>query len=59
MADFTKPFALPESIGMAPRAGFFPGSTVGNFEPSEAEVLLNGFGEIHGPDALRSSVSIS
>ena len=53
VADFTKPFALPESIGLAPRAGFFPGSTVGNFEPPEAEALLNGFGEILGPDEVR------
>jgi dimethylhistidine N-methyltransferase len=52
VADFTKPFSLPGSIGSAPRAGFFPGSTVGNFEPPEAEALLNGFGEILGPDAL-------
>ncbi|MGC5780501.1 L-histidine N(alpha)-methyltransferase [Methylobacterium sp. NFXW15] len=52
VADFTKPFPLPETTGMAPRAGFFPGSTVGNFEPAEAEALLDSFGEILGPDAL-------
>ncbi|MFC6792639.1 L-histidine N(alpha)-methyltransferase [Methylobacterium komagatae] len=52
IADFTKPFSLPETTGMAPRAGFFPGSTVGNFEPAEAEALLDSFGEILGPDAL-------
>ena len=52
VADFTKPFTLPETTGMAPRAGFFPGSTVGNFEPAEAEALLDSFGEILGPDAL-------
>lgn len=52
VADFTRPFALPETIGMAPRAGFFPGSTVGNFEPAEAQSLLDRFGEILGPDSL-------
>lgn len=52
VADFTKPFTLPETTAMAPRAGFFPGSTVGNFEPAEAEALLDSFGEILGPDAL-------
>ncbi len=52
VADFTKPFTLPETTGMAPRAGFFPGSTVGNFEPEEARALLDSFGAILGPDAL-------
>lgn len=52
VADFTRPFALPDTVGMAPRAGFFPGSTVGNFEPAEAEILLDRFGEILGPDAF-------
>src|SRR3981189_2229049 len=35
-ADFTAPFALPEAIGAMPKVGFFPGSTLGNFEPHEA-----------------------
>src|SRR4029077_8254378 len=34
--DFTKPFALPPAIAALPRVGFFPGSTIGNFEPHEA-----------------------
>src|ERR1700704_120101 len=32
-ADFTKDFRLPQSLGARARAGFFPGSTIGNFEP--------------------------
>lgn len=52
VADFTRPFALPEAVAMAPRAGFFPGSTVGNFEPAEAQTLLSRFGDILGPGAL-------
>src|ERR1700688_308190 len=35
-ADFTAPFALPEPIASMPKVGFFPGSTLGNFEPHEA-----------------------
>src|SRR6202035_1323572 len=39
-ADFTKPFELPAAIRARPRVGFFPGSTIGNFEPAEAEKFL-------------------
>ena len=39
-ADFTQPFALPEDLAGLPRAGFFPGSTIGNFEPQAAAALL-------------------
>ena len=35
-ADFTTPFALPAAIAGMPKVGFFPGSTLGNFEPHEA-----------------------
>jgi dimethylhistidine N-methyltransferase len=35
-ADFTAPFALPEGVEAMPKVGFFPGSTLGNFEPHEA-----------------------
>ena len=39
-ADFTQPFHLPAVLaGMAP-TGFFPGSTIGNFEPHEACAFL-------------------
>src|ERR1700760_2699735 len=34
-ADFTAPFALPATIVDLPKVGFFPGSTLGNFEPHE------------------------
>jgi dimethylhistidine N-methyltransferase len=40
VADFTLPFALPRGIGAAPRLGFFPGSTIGNFSPEEAVAFL-------------------
>jgi dimethylhistidine N-methyltransferase len=35
-ADFTAPFALPDAVATMPKVGFFPGSTLGNFEPHEA-----------------------
>jgi dimethylhistidine N-methyltransferase len=39
-ADFTKPFRLPRGINGHPRVGFFPGSTIGNFEPHDAAAFL-------------------
>ncbi len=41
-ADHTRPLALPEFVGVPIRkkAVFFPGSTIGNFTPSEALAFL-------------------
>ena len=39
-ADFTRPFHLPREIESRPRVGFFPGSTIGNFEPHAAAAFL-------------------
>lgn len=39
VADFTEPLAIPFADG-ANVFGFFPGSTIGNFEPPEARRLL-------------------
>src|SRR6201989_959573 len=36
-ADFTTPFELPRAVAPMPKVGFFPGSTIGNFEPQEAQ----------------------
>lgn len=36
VADFTKPFSLPAEFARMPKTGFFPGSTIGNFEPHDA-----------------------
>jgi dimethylhistidine N-methyltransferase len=49
--DFTKPFRLPAAVAAMPRAGFFPGSTIGNFEPHEACSFLRHAGRILGKDA--------
>ncbi|CAO4177166.1 L-histidine N(alpha)-methyltransferase [Methylorubrum aminovorans] len=51
VADFTRPFALPEGFENRALAGFFPGSTIGNFEPGEAARLLDVFGRILGAGA--------
>ncbi|MCJ2035459.1 L-histidine N(alpha)-methyltransferase [Methylobacterium sp. J-068] len=49
-ADFTRAFTLPEGLA-GPVAGFFPGSTIGNFEPPQAARLLAHFGRVLGPEA--------
>src|SRR5207248_11216542 len=50
-ADFTKPFELPAQILDRPRMGFFPGSTIGNFEPHEAASFLRHAARILGDGA--------
>lgn len=49
-ADFTAPFELPVTVPAA-RVGFFPGSTIGNFEPHEAAAFLRNAAKILGPEA--------
>lgn len=52
--DYTRPFVLPESRGDAesePVLFFFPGSTIGNFEPHRAEEFLERVGAVGGPRA--------
>ena len=50
-ADFTAPFALPDAVSAMPKVGFFPGSTIGNFEPHEACAFLRSARDILGKDA--------
>jgi dimethylhistidine N-methyltransferase len=50
-ADFTKVFEAPRRVQALPRAGFFPGSTIGNFEPHEAREFLRIAARILGPGA--------
>ena len=47
-ADFTRDFDLPPQIRARPRVGFFPGSTIGNFEPHDAAEFLRQAGRILG-----------
>jgi dimethylhistidine N-methyltransferase len=51
-ADFTQAFDLPAGVRNRPKVGFFPGSTIGNFEPEEASRFLCRAAEILGRDAL-------
>jgi len=50
-ADFTTPFALPAAVAHMPKVGFFPGSTIGNFEPHEAAHFLRSARDILGRGA--------
>jgi dimethylhistidine N-methyltransferase len=52
VADFTILTAPPGEVAQLPRAGFFPGSTIGNFEPHEAAAFLRRAGSILGPDSV-------
>ncbi len=62
-ADFTHRFPLPDLVREGPVAGFFPGSTIGNFEPAEAQELLTelhvtlgpGSGLLIGVDTVKDS----
>jgi dimethylhistidine N-methyltransferase len=50
-ADFTAPFVLPDLVKAMPKVGFFPGSTLGNFEPHEACAFLRSARDILGQGA--------
>ena len=51
-ADITQQFTLPQEALAAPvRIGFFPGSTIGNFEPHEAAAFLRNAARILGAGA--------
>jgi dimethylhistidine N-methyltransferase len=40
VADFTRPHTLPPCPAGCRRVGFFPGSSIGNFTPGEADAFL-------------------
>jgi dimethylhistidine N-methyltransferase len=40
IADFSLPHALPDAPAKGKRLGFFPGSSIGNFSPEQAEAFL-------------------
>jgi dimethylhistidine N-methyltransferase len=50
-ADFTQPFSLPAAVAEMAHTGFFPGSTIGNFEPHEACAFLRHAGRMLGRGA--------
>jgi len=49
--DFTRALSLPPAAQGRPVTGFFPGSTIGNFTPPEAEAFLAGAHRLLGPGA--------
>lgn len=51
IGDFVGDVDLPRSLDGLPRVGFFPGSTIGNFNPSEARALLRRMARRLGPGA--------
>ncbi len=51
VADFARPFDLPDAIANMPKLGFFPGSTIGNFVPRSATDLLRQFRTLLGVGA--------
>ena len=51
IGDFVGDVELPASLEHLPRTGFFPGSTIGNFSPSEARALLRRMARQLGPGA--------
>ncbi|MBA3465725.1 MAG: L-histidine N(alpha)-methyltransferase [Deltaproteobacteria bacterium] len=53
LADYTLPFQLPTPQHASRRSlVFFPGSTIGNFEPSEARQFLSMLGRLAGSDRM-------
>jgi dimethylhistidine N-methyltransferase len=50
-ADFTRDFPLPDAVRARPKIGFYPGSTIGNFEPREARHFLSHAATLLGSDA--------
>ncbi|MEX0599302.1 MAG: L-histidine N(alpha)-methyltransferase [Rhodothermales bacterium] len=65
-ADYTAPFDLPEvEFDERRTVVYFPGSTIGNFKPSEARLFLDRMRRVAGPDGglligvdLRKDVSL-
>lgn len=47
-ADFTRPMELPEQCERGRQVAFFPGSSIGNFEPVQAVVFLRRVAEMLG-----------
>lgn len=48
-ADYSRSFPLPEVVDGHRRVAFFPGSSIGNFEPDDAVTFLEEVVEVVGP----------
>ena len=51
VGDFTQPIHLPSAADGRPRTGFFPGSTIGNFTPTDAVAFLKAARRLLGDGA--------
>jgi dimethylhistidine N-methyltransferase len=51
VGDFTQPIHLPAAADGRPRTGFFPGSTIGNFTPSDGVAFLKSARRLLGEGA--------
>ena len=49
-ADFTLPLELPDTVEALPKLAFFPGSSIGNFEPADAIQFLHNIRRTVGED---------
>src|SRR6185437_1116332 len=49
LEDFTRALTLPAAAQGRPVTGFFPGSTIGNFTPDQAQAFLAGARTLLGP----------
>jgi dimethylhistidine N-methyltransferase len=58
VADYTRPLQLPMTAAAGKRIGFFPGSTIGNFTPEEAQEFLCGAAELLRGGALLLGVDL-
>jgi dimethylhistidine N-methyltransferase len=47
-SDFSSDFQIPADLAARRKTGFFPGSTIGNFAPRDAQRLLASFGRVLG-----------
>lgn len=50
VGDFSELARLPVALRRRPKLGFFPGSTIGNFSPVDASLLLRRFRDLLAPD---------
>lgn len=50
--DFTQALRLPQAVAGRVAVGFFPGSTIGNFPPAQAEDFLRRAGDLLGEGAM-------
>jgi dimethylhistidine N-methyltransferase len=49
--DYSSEFHLPYNPDNKPKAAFFPGSSIGNFDPPHAQQLLHRLAQLLGPDS--------